>query len=139
MNCKYCGNEIEENAKFCSKCGKIIDELPSTVTPDRSEPSEPSEIAARRDSLGGEILKFSIMSLVFTWTFFLSFLGIVFAIIAKRKVSAYTEELGETEGRATVGKHLATAGLIAGCVMTGILALYIIVLVIAVIGAILTA
>ena len=133
MNCKYCGNEIEDNAKFCSKCGKIIDTLPDTATP------ESNETDARRDSLGGEILKFSIMSLAFTWTFFLSFLGIVFAAIAKRKVASYTEELGETEGRATVGKHLATAGLIAGCVVTGILALYLFVLALMVIGTLLTA
>ena len=24
MFCKYCGNEIAENTKFCTKCGKII-------------------------------------------------------------------------------------------------------------------
>lgn len=24
MFCKYCGNEVSENTKFCTKCGKMI-------------------------------------------------------------------------------------------------------------------
>ena len=26
MFCKYCGSEIEDNSKFCEKCGKKLDE-----------------------------------------------------------------------------------------------------------------
>ena len=32
MNCKHCNAEMDENAKFCSACGKPVDEPEETVT-----------------------------------------------------------------------------------------------------------
>ena len=26
MYCKYCGNKLDEQAKFCSKCGKLVED-----------------------------------------------------------------------------------------------------------------
>ncbi len=27
MNCRFCGAEVEEGAKFCQKCGKNLEEV----------------------------------------------------------------------------------------------------------------
>ena len=37
MFCKYCGNELPEGANFCSRCGKIIEEIPQEETPKKTE------------------------------------------------------------------------------------------------------
>ena len=72
MICKHCGNNIENNATFCPICGKIVSDGTSVGVVEIDCDDE------RRDSLGGRILGFGIMSLVFVNTFFLSFLGIIF-------------------------------------------------------------
>ena len=109
MICKHCGYEIAEGSAFCSTCGKVVDEADAVVAVENSE---------QRDNLGGRILTFGILSIAFAVTFFLSFLGIIFAAVAKSMAAAYVREYGETEGRATVGKNLAKPGLIVGIIFT---------------------
>ena len=125
MICKHCGNNIENNATFCPICGKIVSDGTSVGVVEIDCDDE------RRDSLGGRILGFGIMSLVFVNTFFLSFLGIIFGAIAKHKAARYADEFGETTGRATVGKHMGKIGLILGIVMTVLCVFYIVSLCIA--------
>ena len=116
MYCKYCGNPLPENSNFCTVCGKITDDIneqindkaqkTETVDPDREDKSD----------RGGSILKFAILGLAFSTTFWLSPLGLIFAIVSRIKVNSYIEMYGDTEGRATVGKHLGKVALILNIV-----------------------
>ena len=138
MFCKFCGNELPEGANFCTKCGKVVspDDIPAagvsapvTAEYEYVPYEEPQD--AERDSRGGSILKFAILGLAFACSFYLSFLGLVFSIIARVKVKRYVSRYNETQGRATVGRHLSVAALVASIVFTAILAIIVIVMVIA--------
>ena len=138
MFCKFCGNELPEGANFCTKCGKVVSpedipaagvSAPVTAEYEYVPYEEPKD--AERDSRGGSILKFAILGLAFACSFYLSFLGLVFSIIARVKVKRYVSRYNETQGRATVGKHLSVAALVASIVLTAILAIIVIVMVIA--------
>jgi len=71
--------------------------------------------------IASSALTFGILSLVFTCTFYLAFLGIVFGAIALAKAKAFTVSEGLLYGKAKVGKGLGLGGLIAGIVFTVIL------------------
>lgn len=123
MFCKFCGNNLDDDAKFCTKCGKLVGDSSEKY----NEPNErySAETEAVRNDLAGSILKFGIMGLAFgVCSFFLSFLGIIFSAIAKSKAKEYELAYGSTTGKATVGKNLATGGLIASIIFTAIVAFY---------------
>ena len=123
MYCKYCGNPLPENSNFCTVCGKITDDIneqindqaPKTeiVDPDRED----------KNDRGGSILKFAILGLVFSTTFWMSPLGLIFAIVSRIKVNSYIDTYGETEGRATVGNHLGRVAFIVNIVFCALLTL----------------
>ncbi|MBQ7387617.1 MAG: zinc ribbon domain-containing protein [Clostridia bacterium] len=121
MFCKYCGNELPEEANFCPKCGKTIEneaaheEAPAQALNVTEIFGEEAVLAAERerarDELGGKILRNSIMGLAFASSFILSVVGLIFSIIARCQVKEYTRKYGETSGRASVGKGLSIGGL----------------------------
>ena len=119
MFCRFCGNELPDQANFCTKCGKMIDDAEVTQAPaaladligDPAQRAQEDPFKGEKDELGGSILKYGIMSLAFGCTGLLSLLGLIFACIGKSKVGKYLAKFQETEGKATVGKHLLTAGL----------------------------
>lgn len=122
MYCKYCGNPLQENSNFCTVCGKVTDDINEnnsksydndTVDPDRADKSDRS----------GSILKFAILGLAFSATFWLSPLGLIFAIVSRIRANSYIDRYGDTEGRATVGKHLGKAALIVNIVFCALLTL----------------
>ncbi len=140
MFCKYCGNELPENANFCPKCGKINedaskdDENEITVLPSSEDNHEDIEVLEAEDpfkkektDLGGSILKFAILGLAFSLTVWFSLLGLIFSIVARNKVKEYISKFNETEGRATVGKSLSIAGLAVGITFTCLMSILVIV------------
>ena len=146
MYCKFCGNDLPDDATFCPRCGnsnplpeperKAPVETPEERSYVSSKPSQPSynytpapapapkkpqqnnyiNNPAMKESLSGEILKFGILGLAFGSSGTLSILGLIFSIIAKSKLSLYARSFGQTEGKATAGKVLSTIGLIVSCV-----------------------
>lgn len=144
MFCKHCGTQIEDEAKFCPTCGRIV-EKEESVANENSAPNYFDSPAPnyfdtpapnyngegyrpqQRES-GGGILALAILSLVFAETFFLSFLGIIFAYIAKSKINSYIIRNGELDAPGKVGRGLSIAGLIVSWIMTGLFTLYIIAL-----------
>lgn len=81
------------------------------------------------NSAAGSALTWGILSLVFACTFYLSFLGIIFACVAFSKANNYKRLNNNIlSGKAKVGRGLALGGLIAGIVMTFILFLFVIVI-----------
>lgn len=139
MFCKHCGNRLPDGANFCSECGRVTDEANNNTNQTNNqnygyETVDPFSNNDQRDeeeknSLANGILTQGILSLAFMSTFCLSFLGIIFGAIGKAKANAYRARYGETEGKATVGKHLSTAGLISSIVVTAIFVLYFILIV----------
>ena len=147
MFCKHCGYEIDNQTTFCPKCGKRIEEEIVFT----AENTENEIIKDKKSNLSGSILGFGITSIVFSLFSFvfwfvgtveaiafgknvldllivaISFpiLGWIFASIARRNARNFEEQFGETEGRATVGKHLALPALIICIVITCMLAILI--------------
>lgn len=77
------------------------------------------------------LLVFGILALAFACTFYASFLGIVFGAIQKNKLEAYMAAGGIYAGKAKVGGILGKVGLIVGIVLTAIFAVYVTVLIFA--------
>lgn len=52
MFCKYCGNELKEEAKFCTKCGKAVEvkDLPKaeSIAPKETFPKANDETISKQ-------------------------------------------------------------------------------------------
>lgn len=78
------------------------------------------------DKAASSALTFGILSLVFACTFYLSFLGIIFACIAFSKANKNKMfNNGVLHAKAKVGRGLAIGGLIAGIVFTFFLMIFV--------------
>lgn len=104
---------MNEGERFCSNCGAAV--------------AAPEEVAVapslpRIDTT--PILVHGILSLAFANTFVLSWLGIIFGVMTKKKVKAYLEQGYELTGKPLVGKILAKIGTILGIVGTVFWVLY---------------
>ena len=62
MNCKSCGNEINEDAAFCSKCGSPV-EQPQIDTEIQTEPTESQAEAVRPNISLWKICKYAILAI----------------------------------------------------------------------------
>jgi hypothetical protein len=158
MYCRNCGNELPEGANFCPACGTgnevvienrdaapaneapvyeanpTANEFPAydgAVEPSVNEPTEPAlseEELIEKNALAGKILTFGILGLAFSE---IGLLGLIFSIIAKAKVKAFTQKFGETTGRASVGKGLSIGGFITSIIMTCFWGFYTLIVVLA--------
>lgn len=134
MFCKNCGFELQEDAKFCSRCGTEVDFVAANknTEPVYGTVTDPygtytyaqnQEEVEEKSELGGSVLKFGILGLVFSLTGILSLLGLIFSSVALSKANAFARIFGQTEGKATVGRKLGKAGLIVSIVLVSYFAL----------------
>lgn len=123
MYCKYCGNPLPENSNFCTACGKVTDDINEQINDQAQKTEIVDPDREDKNDRGGSILKFAILGLAFSTTFWLSPLGLIFAIVSRIKVNSYIEMYGETEGRATVGNHLGRVAFIVNIVFCALLTL----------------
>ena len=131
MYCKNCGAQIDDNARFCSVCGH------EQVTDNVKEPIELSPaIMDAKDRLANQILTWGILSIAFATTFWLSLLGFIFSFVAKSKVRMYECNFGPVSYRSKVGRDLAKAGFIVGLIFTIFCAIYLFIILIAIIAEI---
>ena len=62
MYCKYCGNKLDDQATFCSKCGKRVVEEVSLF---EEVKVENPQVEQHKNQLGGSILGFAITGMAF--------------------------------------------------------------------------
>ena len=71
------------------------------------------------------VLTFGIIALAFSFTWILSFVGIIFAFIARSKVKAYERDFGPATGKAKVGKIFSIVSIPLSIVLTVFFLFYI--------------
>ena len=99
MYCKYCGEEINEKAVICPKCGQIIN----------------AEALGRTTSSTSN--QTNVLALVgFILSFFVSIAGLVCSIIGYKKAPEYGGN----------GKNLALAGIIISAISIALSIIYVI-------------
>ena len=65
MYCNYCGNKIEDEAKFCSKCGKMVAVATEAKEEQKTVVYENPVIEKEKDAKKSVILKYAILGLAF--------------------------------------------------------------------------
>ena len=130
MECKKCGKEIKKNDKFCQYCGTKIEEgVKETKTESKKaekveavkvEPVKTTSSDTNQSGKGLAIasMALGIVGLVFTFVFgplafILSLLGLIFAIVAKKKC-----------GFKTAGLITSIAGIVLQVVATIIIVFF---------------
>ena len=113
MYCASCGKEMNEGERICSGCGAAV-----------AAPVEEAVAPAKPCIDTNPILVQGILSLAFANTLFLSWLGIIFGVKAKKKIKDYLAQGYELTGKARVGRILAKIGTILGIVGTVCCVLY---------------
>lgn len=137
MICPNCNKNISDGFQCCPYCGTRVAPTDVTITSTVTTPaygapasnaySAPvSAPSAQSAALASSALTFGILALAFACTWIVSFLGIVFGIMAKNKADNVLRMDGILTGKAKTGRILGKAGLIAGIIMSAIFVLYII-------------
>ena len=99
--CKYCGNQIDDDAKVCSKCGNKVEEFQPTQ-PAKSKKNQFGIAAFVIGILGFIPAIFSVLFADYAFTYFAWFgVSLVFAIVGIVKGVKNHQKIG-----------LAIAGLI---------------------------
>jgi len=121
MFCNKCGANVPDGSTFCQNCGSAVGIVPSVASdPYRVIPAvDPREREASKS-----VLTFGIIALAFTCSFWLSFVGIIFAFIAFSKARAYERDFGPATGKAKVGKIFSIVSIPLSIVLTVIVAVY---------------
>ena len=97
----------------------------------QATPVAPAGGIGANDGLGKQVLVFGIIAVACCIFYFFSIAAIICGAIGLSKAKKFLEECGQLYGVAKVGKYLSLGGLIGGCVITGIVAFYIIIYVLA--------
>ena len=117
MYCKNCGNELESNAKFCSKCGQkiesVVNEEPVVVCVNEN-PSKEERGPWKNFAKIGNV--FGIITFVFCFFPILNFVslclgqfGIVFSALGKKSTNH--------RGKANVGLVFSIIGFALGIIL----------------------
>ena len=106
MFCKFCGNEVADDMKFCPKCGATVEstEIPS-VDELFAEPYAAND--EEKDSTSNKCLIFGILSLALS-----GLVGFILALVGLKQVNKYAAiNGGIIDGKAKVGKILSTVAI----------------------------
>ena len=144
MFCSYCGSAIPENANNCPSCGMACARnfaQPELSYPQQEAPqnqSYPQQYISYVPQNQGyvaqnpaynntpqmsdaKVLVYGILSLAFACTPYISFVGIIFACMAKSRYRTYLAQGGRPAGKEKVGNTLAKVGLIVGIALTALI------------------
>lgn len=74
MYCRYCGNEISNNAEFCSNCGKkvstYINVVPNTLKPPEN----------KLEKIASFLAKISLISMILAFHSYIALIGLIIGI-----------------------------------------------------------
>lgn len=118
--CHACGNPVS-NAQFCQTCGaQLLAGHPVCVRCGSPVGQQPVNAFRQEeaDKLASSALTFGIMGVIFSLSFFLSILGVIFSAIAMSKAKKYKVMTGTFLGKAGVGRGLGIGGLISGIIFS---------------------
>ena len=121
MFCNNCGANIPDGSAFCQNCGAPVASVSSAPDPYRVTPAVgpyAKTVDPRERETAKSVLTFGIIALAFTCSWFLSFVGIIFAFIAFSKARAYERNFGPASGKAKVGKIFSIVSIPLSIVMT---------------------
>ena len=118
MYCASCGKEMNDGERFCSNCGAAV------AAPVEVVPAEVVVAPAKPRIDTNPILVHGILALAFASTPFISWLGIIFGVITKKKLRNYLNQGYELTGKPLVGKILGKIGLILGIALSVFWVLY---------------
>ena len=119
MFCGNCGAQLDDSFRACPRCGAPVQRQQTSAA------YNPTYIDPRSNPK--PVLVFGILSLSFSLTFFLSFLGTIFGIVGLVKAKAYNNFTGNVPSKqVTIGRRLSLAGLIVGSIITGYFLFYMI-------------
>ena len=111
MFCKNCGRQLDEGENVCPVCGTVNGgETATAPTVEYGYDAVNAANEQMKSEMGGQALKWGILSLAFSASGFLSLLGFIFSFIAKSKALAYRQTYGMLEGKAKVGRILGKVG-----------------------------
>ena len=122
--CVHCGQSLEDSALFCPNCGQAQESIP--VDPDAVFESDPAA-EEKKNSLATKILVRGILALAFMESFFLSFIGIIFAAKGLGFVKEYLALYGEHQARTRVGQIFCKIALPLSIVLTVFAFLYVVI------------
>ncbi len=120
MFCKNCGNEIKDNAKFCSSCGTCTETPSAPVqTPPSAPAPAPTQPSAANNNIA--IVGFSLsMAAVLFWFLAIFIMGLPFTIISLglsvAGIACSARGIGLAASVGNKNKGLAIAGLTVGIV-----------------------
>lgn len=111
MYCKKCGNELDENEKFCSQCGSQVED---ELGVENKEAIVPAEVPVEKRYSGKGIAGF-VLSLVGLLVAALpcGILGVIFSSIA---MSKYNPETNKGKGLIIAGLIISILDIIAGVI-----------------------
>jgi hypothetical protein len=119
MFCKNCGRQLDEGENVCPVCGTVNGgETTATPTLEYGYNAVNEANEQMKSEMGGQALKWGILSLAFSASGCLSLLGFIFSFIAKSKALSYQQTYGMLEGKAKVGRILGKVGFGLGLGMT---------------------
>ena len=122
--CVHCGQSLEDNAFFCPNCGQAQESI--SIEPDAVFASEPVD-DEKKSGLANKILVRGILALAFMESFFLSFIGIIFAAKGLGFVKEYLALYGEHQARTRVGQIFCKIALPLSIVLTVFAFLYVVI------------
>ena len=121
--CTNCGAQVPDGSAICPNCGT---QLAPAAAPQPTYQAPVYQAPAYQPAPtvdNGPVFTFGLLAVIFCGS---GLLGLIFAIIAKKKIKNYVAAGGQLTGKAKAGSIMATIGLIVSIVMMVVWIIYII-------------
>ena len=130
MYCRNCGNKVADGAKFCTKCGSVLEaamrfqSAPVAVLKEDApkEKEEDSALIEEKNEAAKQVLTPAIVGLALSE---LGLPGLIVSLVARSRLKKFVAKYGKASGKAAIGKGLSIGGLAASIYFMVFWAIYI--------------